>query len=293
VNVVSVCAGYGGLDLGLRIAVPDARTVLFVEREAAPVEVLAARMRDGHLDQAPIWSDLCTLDGEPWRGVVDCIAAGIPCQPWSVAGKRGGFGDERHLGEELVRVVGEMGPRFVFVENVPGFVRVGLPDLLGRLADLGFDAEWGVFSSAGVGAPHLRKRAFVLAYAAESGLEIPRPGGRRQPRAQAGEGLDGRPQQQGGELADAGHGLPQGFEPGRAEARPTRRGGGAEVGRPPGPSGDWSGIPKRLHPAVEPGLRRVADGAPGRVDRLRMLGNGVDPLVAAHAWAALSRRIQP
>ncbi len=296
-NVVSVCAGYGGLDLGLRLAVPDARSVLYVEREAASVEVLAARMREGHLDPAPIWSDLCTLDGKPWRGVVDCIAAGIPCQPWSAAGKQRGFDDERHLGEELVRLVDEMGPRFVFVENVAGFVRLGAPDLLGRLADLGFDAEWGLFSSAGVGAPHRRKRLFMLAYAKDdhrwSGERGAEEGTRSDGERRGGSTVGG------GYVAYAGHGMPQGLEPGGAAARPARRGGGAEVAfpfaRPPGPGGDWSGIDPRFWPATtESPLRDLVDGTPdrlGRVDQLRMLGNGVDPLVAADAWLTLSRRI--
>jgi hypothetical protein len=130
-NVLSICAGYGGIDLGLRLAVPAARTVCWVEREAAACEILVRRMSEGWLDPAPIWSDATTFDGKPWNGVVDCIAAGIPCQPWSTAGKRKGFEDERHLGEHLVRTVGEVGPGLVFVENVSGFVRLGPPTFSG------------------------------------------------------------------------------------------------------------------------------------------------------------------
>ena len=78
-NIISLCAGIGGLDLGLGIAVPDARTVCYVEREIAACAILAARMADGSLESAPIWSDLTTFDGEPWRGSVDCVIAGLPC----------------------------------------------------------------------------------------------------------------------------------------------------------------------------------------------------------------------
>ena len=88
VQVASICAGAGGLDLGLRMAEPAARTVLYVEHEATACLQLVARMEDGSLDPAPLWTDLRTLDGRQWRGVVDCLIGGIPCQPHSVAGKR-------------------------------------------------------------------------------------------------------------------------------------------------------------------------------------------------------------
>ena len=334
-NTVDICAGYGGLGLGVRLAVPDARTVLYVEREAASVEVLEARMREGHLDRAPVWSDLCTLDGRPWAGVVDLVTAGIPCQPWSTAGKRKGFDDERHLGEELVRVVGEMGPSLVFVENVRGFVRLGAPDLLGRLADLGFDAEWGVFSSAGVGAPHRRERVFLLAHredVAHRDNTGQSAGGRavRDQRDDAGWGgapdvadsaseragrgerdlreADGRPGralprefgESGQEVADTDgrrlqgerlEGCPRLEGARRDEPDRRRDDGGFPWARPPGPGADWSGIPEWCHPATtQPDVRGVADGSPSRVDRLRMLGNGVDPLVGAYAFRTLARR---
>ena len=96
-NVLSVCSGTGGLDLGLRLAVPCARTVCYLEREAYAAAVLAARMEEEALDAAPIWTDLRTFDGKPWRGVVDCVLGGYPCQPFSFAGKRAGENDERHL----------------------------------------------------------------------------------------------------------------------------------------------------------------------------------------------------
>lgn len=318
-NVLSVCAGYGGLDLGLRIAAPAARTVCWVEREAAACQVLVSRMSEGWLDQAPIWTDATTFDGKPWRGVVDCIAAGIPCQPWSLAGKREGFNDDRHLGEHLVRTVGEVGPRLVFVENVAGFVRLGLPDLLGRLADIGYDAQWGMFSAAGVGAPHRRQRVFLLAYRDGGRLEsdwlgslldgeraalghdadgrdegvgdppgsgLQGTGRAEQWQLQAQEGcrLGDRPKQPGGCL---GHTYSERLE---RRSLPGRSGSDQRAPWPPGPEGDWARVPARLHPATEPSVRGVADGSPGRVDRLRMLGNGVVPLAAAHAFRTLLKR---
>lgn len=165
-NVMSACAGIGGLDLGIRLAVPSARTVCYLEREGTSAALLAARMRDGFLDDAPIWSDLRTFDARRWRGVVDCFAAGFPCQDVSLAGKGAGLreGTRTGLWFECARIIREARPGIVFLENVPGLVRRGLARVLADLDDLGFDAEWGMFSAAGVGAPHRRSRIFILAW---------------------------------------------------------------------------------------------------------------------------------
>jgi site-specific DNA-cytosine methylase len=178
-HVLDLCSGIGGFSLGVRLAVPHARTVGYVEREAFAVAVLVAQMEAGRLDPAPVWTDLASFLGRGWRGRVDLITAGIPCQPWSLAGKRRGFDDRRHLGQQLVRVVRQVEPGLVFVENVPGFVSVGLPRLLGELADLGFDARWDLFSAAADGAPHIRQRLYMLAtHPDRAGLE-----GRQDPDA--------------------------------------------------------------------------------------------------------------
>ena len=85
-SVLSLFAGYGGIDLGIRLAVPGSRAVCFVEREAYAQAVLVARMEDASLDPTPLWDDVCTFDGHPWRGVVDCVAGGFPCQ--DISGRR-------------------------------------------------------------------------------------------------------------------------------------------------------------------------------------------------------------
>src|SRR3990172_4500609 len=121
-RVASICAGAAGLDLGLRMAEPAARTVLYVEHEATACLQLVARMEDGSLDPAPLWTDIRTIDGRPWRGAVDCIIGGIPCQPHSVAGKRLGAADERDLWPDTARVIGECRPEWVFIENAPGLL---------------------------------------------------------------------------------------------------------------------------------------------------------------------------
>jgi len=163
-DMLSLCSGYGGLDLGLKLVVPDARVVCYVEIEAYACAILASRIEEGWLDPAPVWSDLTTFDGRRWRGLVDCITAGFPCQPYSYAGKRRGTADDRWIWPDIARIIRMVGPSLVFLENVPGLLSGGLGHVLGDLADLGYDAEWDMFSASEVGAPHLRKRVFILAY---------------------------------------------------------------------------------------------------------------------------------
>ena len=163
-SVLSLCAGVGGLDLGIRMAQPNARTICFVEIEAFACEILATRMEDKTMDEAPIWTDLRTFDGKPWRGLVDCITAGYPCQPFSVAGKQKGKDDPRHLWPDVFRVVQEISPRLCFFENVPGHLRLGFEQVHDDLSSLGYCVKAGLFSAAEVGASHKRERLFILAY---------------------------------------------------------------------------------------------------------------------------------
>lgn len=163
-NGLALCAGIGGLELGLRRVWTDLRTVCWCEWDRYAASVLVSRMQEGALDPAPVWDDLATFDGRPWRGVVDLVSAGYPCQPFSVAGRRRGTDDPRHLWPHVARIIREVGPSLVVVENVAGHVRLGLPEVLGELAEMGFDAEWGCFRASEVGAPHQRERVFVLAY---------------------------------------------------------------------------------------------------------------------------------
>ena len=164
VTAISICSGVGGLELGVRLVLPGLRVIAYGERDIAAATVLAARMADGQIDAAPIWSDVTTFDGARWAGSVDIVMGGVPCQPFSVAGKRRGQEDERWIWPDIWRWVREVRPRFVYLENVPGFVRHGLPVVLKDLAEAGFAAEWDCFSAAQLGAPHKRERVFVLAY---------------------------------------------------------------------------------------------------------------------------------
>ncbi len=162
-KVLSLCSGIGGLDLAVQTATRS-RTICYVERESFAASLLVERMEKKELDHAPMWDDLTTFEGQPWRGIVDLIVAGFPCQPVSQAGKRKGQEDERWIWDDIVRIIREVRPGFVFLENVTGILSMGLGGVLGDLAQLGFDAEWIVLRASDVGAPHQRKRWFCLGY---------------------------------------------------------------------------------------------------------------------------------
>ena len=164
---LSLCAGGGGLDLGVMLAEPGFHTRVFVEWEDWPRTVLIAAQRAGYFAPSPIWDDLRSFDARPFRGAFDTVLAGYPCQPFSAAGKRGGADDPRHLWPEVARVIGECLPEWVFLENVSGHVTLGLETVLRELWGLGYTPAAGLFSAAEVGAPHQRLRIFILAHTDE------------------------------------------------------------------------------------------------------------------------------
>jgi|GEM_PF-15491 len=125
--------------------------------------ILVARMEDAALDRAPVWDDVASFDGRPWRSAVDIVTAGYPCQPFSVAGKRRGADDPRHLWPHVARVIGETEPPFVFLENVAHHLRLGFPEVACGLVGMGYRLAAGLFTAAEVGAPHKRERLFILA----------------------------------------------------------------------------------------------------------------------------------
>lgn len=283
-RVYSLCSGIGGIELGLHLCGPDFRPVRFVERDDFCRRILAERWPG-----VPIDANLedCA------RVECDVLTAGFPCQPWSVAGKRKGEEDERWLWPLIATLCRDVGPRFVFLENVPGLVRNGLAPILADLATLGFDAEWGVFSCAALGASHRRERLFILAHRLRHGRQERRDG----------EGTDeltatsrsGRPMEHTeGERRQDGPTAPQ-----CARRHSSGSAGVATAGAlwAPGPAADWSGVDPELWPAtLEPEVCGMVDGVPLRAyrrerkARLRALGNAVSPPVAAVAWRVLLRR---
>ena len=127
-------------------------------------QVLSRRQADGHLPWFPVYADVKQFDGRPWRGVVDIVAGGFPCQDISSAGKGAGLAGARSgLWSEMARIIGEVGPRFVFVENSPLLRTRGLWVVLKDLAKMGYDARWGIVGADDAGAPHRRKRCWIVA----------------------------------------------------------------------------------------------------------------------------------
>lgn len=165
-NLISICTGGGGLDLGVELAIPNARSVCMVEREAFGVSQLVSAMQQGLLAPAPVWSDARTFAGRAWRGAVDGLIGGIPCQPHSLAGKRLEREDPRDLWSTARRIIVQSGAWFVLIENVAGMLSSGGAErVYGDLGRLGFAREVGLFTAAEVGASHQRERTFILAVA--------------------------------------------------------------------------------------------------------------------------------
>jgi DNA (cytosine-5)-methyltransferase 1 len=289
INVISLCSGVGGLDLGVELATGGAaRVVCHVEREAFAAAILAARMEDEAVAAAPVWSDLRTFDGRPWRGVVDCITAGYPCQPFSFAGGRGGESDPRHLWPQVARIIAEVEPGIVFCENVGGHLSLGFESVRDDLQAMGYRVAAGLFSAAEVGAPHRRERLFILAHCdgderrrcdSKPGRVTSSSGTQHRGTLAATIGERGRGgcEREHAADADAPDGIPL-FPPG------------------PGNRAEWERILRArpdLAPATQPRVRGVDDGMAGRLDRLRACGNGVVPLAAAYAflslWACLQK----
>jgi len=161
-NELALFAGAGGGILGGHLL--GWRTVCAVEWEPYPASVLCARQNDGLLPPFPIWDDVQTFDGRPWRGIVDVVSGGFPCQDISAAGKGVGIEGERSgMWREMARIIHEVRPRFVYVENSPMLTSRGLGAVLGDLAAMGFDAKWGVLGANDIGANHQRDRIWIRA----------------------------------------------------------------------------------------------------------------------------------
>jgi len=160
---LGLCAGYGGIELGLKRVLPTLRTVALCEIEAFACANLVAKMEAGLMDPAPIWTDLKTFPWAEFRDRVDILTGGYPCQPFSAAGKRLGTEDERHLWPYIASGIRILNPRVCFFENVEGHISLGLREVISELGQMGYETTFGIFSAAECGAPHQRKRVFILA----------------------------------------------------------------------------------------------------------------------------------
>jgi DNA (cytosine-5)-methyltransferase 1 len=261
-NCISLFSGIGGLELGLKMANPSVRTVCYVENDPYAAAVLMSRMRDGQLDTAPIWDDVTTFDGRPWRGLVDIISGGFPCQDISIAGRKLGIkkGNRSGLWFEFVRIIRQILPNFIFVENVSELLGGGIGVVLGSLAEIGYDAKWTSVSAQDVGAPHKRNRVFCLAYPKKLFCDVCDNQSERK-ISQLGNGC-GSPN-----IRDS-----KGFGISRRRSI-INASNMREIGK------QWD---------TEPGMDRVAHGVKNRLVRFRCLGNAVVPQQAALAFQILS-----
>jgi DNA (cytosine-5)-methyltransferase 1 len=169
-NELSLFSGAGGGILSAKQL--GWRTICAVEWEPYPASVLCARQNDELLPPFPVWDDVQTFDGKPWRGIVDVVSGGFPCQDISSAGKGEGITGERSsMWKHMARIIKEVEPAYVFAENSPLLARRGLEVVLEDLASMGYDAEWGVLSAGAVGANHKRDRIWIVAHSNSKRLQ--------------------------------------------------------------------------------------------------------------------------
>ena len=368
-NELHLFAGAGGGILGSELF--GIRTICAVELEPYPASVLLARQNDGLLPPFPVWDDVCTFDGRPWRGLVDVVSGGFPCQDISAAGKGAGIDGARSgLWREMHRIINEGRPEFAFLENSPLLVGRGLARVLGDLSEIGYDAEWLVLGADDVGAPHVRKRIWILAHDPHTNsLQCPKQGepftgpqvidGCSLHRLDAGDDVADRNNERsrrrvefpeslaekrcmdwnsnrfreeaerevsGGEQAaqstrvcrDVSYSPSQGLErqrlqprqsevpePGNdrlhvpypADKRHVRGDGEFPENERLGSQGDYHAGRAETNDcgewwSAEPDVGRVAHGVAARVDRIKAIGNGQVPAVAATAFLILFSRFQ-
>jgi len=310
-NELALFAGAGGGILGGKLL--GWRTVCAVEWEAYPASVLCARQNDGLLPPFPIWDDVQTFDGNQWRGIVDVVSGGFPCQDISAAGKGAGIDGERSgMWGEMARIICEVRPRFVFVENSPMLTSRGLGRVLGDLAAMGFDAKWGVLGAADVGANHQRNRIWIVAKwrGQLSHAQHDRIGRWEQQQASIKDtqgnlaysngiarkvgGNDFANEAIGGKRDNNSSGS-RSNDWGKSDAEKNAQMGNAQSAKfstrvaGQGQGQSWgASIGSAQWWETEPNVGRVADGVAARVDRRKAIGNGQVPLCAATAWRILN-----
>jgi len=323
-NELALFAGAGGGILGGHLL--GWRTVCAVEWEQYPASVLCARQNEGLLPPFPIWDDVQTFKGEPWRGIVDVVSGGFPCTDISAAGKGAGIeGEQSGMWREMARIIHEVRPRFVFVENSPMLTSRGLGRVLGDLAAMGFDAKWGVLGAADVGANHQRDRIWIVAkwrgQLPHAQHDRIRWWEQQQESLKKENGNVANTCNQGLWSCSRGDGWESNDQNRKGNFDQTRSGTNVEfaeirksqdleeeisntaiVGlqRPreheqslnstkseKGEANDLIYGRSSDFWAIEPNVGRVVDGMATRMDRLKAIGNGQVPLCAATAWRIL------
>jgi len=324
VRHLCLCSGYDGVGRGLKRVFPNLRTVAYVEREGFPIANLVASAEENQMDAAPIFTDVKTFPYDKFRGCVDILSAGFPCQPFSSAGKRQSTDDERHLYPWIADGITACRPRLVLLENVDGIVTAKTADgesvlryVLRDLEERGYTCSWCVASANEVGAPHQRKRVFILGHSQHSGLYAS-----QDRRSVGSEQEEGRMQEPSGRRCEPCVQFParpserqhEWEEPrvisdaecirlecsrdegSMAEARRQTRSKRCEPTQAVEDSSSPSSSGRRQWNALETNrqteseLGGATDGRPCRVnptanrtDRLRLLGNGVVPATCERA----------
>jgi DNA (cytosine-5)-methyltransferase 1 len=285
VTHLGLCAGYGGIELGLKRAIPSLRSIALCEVEAFAIANLVAKMEAGQLEPAPVWPNLKTFPWQSFRGCVDILTGGYPCQPFSAAGKRQGADDPRHLWPYIARGIRILQPRLCFFENVEGHISLGLSDVIEDLAGMGYRTTWGIFSASECGAPHQRKRVFILANRIGAGWE-----GFAGSMDVCGDGSES-----GGSVGQKGlrgrvwPSRPSGDN--RCEWEPPRV---IDISPESEMGGDIDGDTRWMGYAHWESLsdyERLCHAHDSRIDELRLLGNGVVPATAELAYRTLAREL--
>lgn len=305
-TIVSLCSGYGGIELGLGRVFGELSVLAHVEIEAFAVANLVNKMEAGLMAPAPIWTDVKTLNAGLFRGHVDILTGGYPCQPFSAAGKRQGADDPRHLWPHIRTIIRDCQPEYCFFENVEGHISLGLSTVIADLEEDGYRTTWGIFSAEECGAPHRRKRVFILANRSSEGFQGLRQRSRQERReaptgyaggcSQVWPSRPGQPQHEWeaprvvGNTKHNGHATTENRgsvgkeqEKGRLSESSGRREQATDnwqvespMGGKPDGSSDWLDY---------------AELCDNRTDELRLLGNGVVPATAELAWRTLYKRL--
>ena len=271
-NHLSLCTGYEGIGQGLRRVLPTLREIAYSEIEDYAIANLVTKIEEGRLHPAPIFTNLKTLPYRKFLGKVSVLSGGFPCQGFSHAGLRKGVDDPRHLYPFIAEGISQCKPTFVFLENVSGIISAKTHEgesvlhyVCRDLESRGYKVSWGVFSASEVGLPHERKRVFILGISKTKELVNPNC-----------EGLQGQSQRQEWISDDAWS--PSKWLETKVPARPNE------------PQHEWE------HPRVitkgisQPKLGGTTDGFRHRDNRIRLLGNGVVPQVAAKAFITLLQK---
>jgi DNA (cytosine-5)-methyltransferase 1 len=306
-TVISFCSGYGGIERGLDLVGVKHRVMCYVEIEAYAIANLVAKMESGELAPAPVWTNLKTFPAHLFSDRTSIITGGYPCQPFSAAGKRQGADDPRHLWPYIRQHIQTIRPERTFFENVEGHISLGLSTVISDLEEDGYRTAWGLFSAEEVGAPHRRKRVFIMGNAKHDGS--PATAQRRSNLQNGNNDTQGQDKaiQFTGTSEPRSNGDIQTSELAHTDSKRLQRSEGQSgtgtqgqpirhaaqhneeyvhrfPARPDEEQHQWE------HSRVEPRLGGKPYGYSNRVDRLRLLGNGVVPQTAALAWDTLSKR---